>query len=346
MAFSKISVGRNGGTVPGRRPVLTACAALATGCLAMGLPLAAQAQAEAWPAKPVTIVVPFPAGGGTDVFARPLSAALTKQFGKQFIVDNRGGAGGTLGAGVASRAAPDGYTWFLGGAHHAIAPSMYPKLDYNLEKDFIPVALVSSVPQVIVVNSQKLPAATDLKSLIAYLKANPGKVNFGSAGNGSAHHLAGELFKMQTQTDISHVPYRGTGPALADLVAGQIDMMFDGLGSSSGYIKSNRLKGIAVASEKRAPGFDALPTTAEGGLPEYKVSTWYGMWVPKNTPKEAVEKVTAALRQALASDEVKTAWANMGTEPPNLYGPDFGKFVTSEIQRWGVVVKDSGAKLE
>ncbi len=336
LGSARMAAGRFRRAVPG---VLAAAAA----ALLAAAP--ARAQAPAWPTKPITIVVPFPAGGGTDVFARPLSATLTKQLGKQIVIDNRGGAGGTLGAGIASRAAPDGYTWFLGGAHHAIAPAMYPKLDYDLERDFIPVGLVSSVPQVIVVNRQKIPA-TDLKSFIAYLRQNPGKTNFGSAGNGSAHHLAGELFKLQTKTDISHVPYRGTGPALQDLVAGQIDMMFDGLGSSSGYLKTGRLQGIAVASDRRAPGFPDLPTTAEGGLAEYKVSTWYGMWVPKGTPKEMVEKVTAALRQALSSDEIKTTWAGMGAEPANLYGPDFGKFVHSEIQRWGGVVKASGAKLE
>ena len=193
-----------------------------------------------WPSKPVTLIVPFPAGGGTDAFARPLSAVLSKNLGKQFIIDNRGGAGGTVGAGLASRAAPDGYTLFMGAVHHAIAPSMYPKLDYNIETDFVPIGMVSSVPQVIVVHPQRVPVS-DLKGLLELLRKNPGKLNYASAGNGTSHHLAGELFKLQTNTFITHIPYRGAGPALQDLIAGQVDMMFDGLGSSAVHFKNGRI---------------------------------------------------------------------------------------------------------
>jgi tripartite-type tricarboxylate transporter receptor subunit TctC len=300
---------------------------------------------SSWPTKPVTIVVPFPPGGGTDAFARPLTATLTKNLGKQFLIDNKGGAGGTLGAGVASRAAPDGYTFFMGAVHHAIAPSMYPKLDYDIEKDFIPVALVSSVPQVIVVNPQRVPAK-DLKEFLAYVRANPGKLNYGSAGNGTSHHLAGELFKFQTKTFITHIPYRGAGPALQDLIAGQVDIMFDGLGSSANHIKGGRIRALAVASNKRAPGFPDVPTSVDGGVPTYQVATWYGLWAPKGTPKEVVERFQAELRKAFDSAEVKTLWTNLGTETPNLYGDAFGTFVNSEIKRWAEVVKNSGAKLD
>jgi tripartite-type tricarboxylate transporter receptor subunit TctC len=213
----------------------------------------------AWPSKPVTVVVPFPPGGGTDAFARPLFALMTKNVGRQFIIDNKGGAGGTLGAGLASRAAPDGHSFFMGAVHHAIAPSMYPKLDYNIETDFVPVGLVSSVPQVIVVNPTRVQATT-LPQLLDYLRKNPGRLNYGSAGNGTSHHLAGELFKLQTRTFITHIPYRGAGPMLQDLIAGQVDMAFDGLGSSAAHIKGGRLRGIAVAADHRAPGFADLPT--------------------------------------------------------------------------------------
>jgi tripartite-type tricarboxylate transporter receptor subunit TctC len=308
------------------------------------MPAAAMAQA-AWPTRPVTIVVPFPAGGGTDAFARPLSAQLTKQLGQQVIIDNRGGAGGNLGAGVAAKAAPDGYTWFMGGVHHTIAPSVYPKLDYNLANDFIPVALIASVPQVIIVNPKNI-AATDLKGLIVYLKANPGKVSYGSAGNGSSHHLAGELFKAQTQTFLIHVPYRGAGPALQDLMGGQVDMMFDGLGSSANHIKGGRLKALAVAGDKRAPGFGDLPTAAEASLPTYKVSTWYGLWAPKGTPAPAVERMSAELKTAFASKELQTAWANIGAEPPTLAGKAFGDFVAAETKRWAEVVKAGNIKAD
>lgn len=300
--------------------------------------------ADTWPSKPITIIVPFPAGGGTDAFARPLSAQLTKNLGKQIVIDNRGGAGGTLGASIAAKAAPDGYTFFMGAAHHAIAPSVYPKLDYDIEKSFIPMMLVASPPQVIVVNP-KVPA-NDLKSMIDLLKQSPGRYNYGSAGNGSSHHLAGELFKMQTKTFITHIPYRGAGPALADLIAGQVDMMFDGLGSSSQHIKSGKIKALAVASEKRVPAFPNVPTAKEAGVPGYVVSTWYGLWAPKGTPQEIVDKMTAEVTKAIASPELVEIWANNGSEVPNMAGEPFGKFVSADIKRWATVVKASGAKLD
>jgi tripartite-type tricarboxylate transporter receptor subunit TctC len=299
----------------------------------------------AWPAKPVTIVVPFPPGGGTDAFARPLFAMMSKNLGRQFVIDNKGGAGGTLGAGLASKAAPDGYTFFMGAVHHAIAPSMYPKLDYNIEADFVPVGLVSSVPQVIVVNPAKVQATT-LPELLAHLRTNPGRLNYASAGNGTSHHLAGELFKLQTKTFITHIPYRGAGPALQDLIAGQVDLMFDGLGSSANHIKGGRLRAIAVAGDKRAPGFPEVPTAAEGGVPTYKVATWYGIWAPKGTPREATTAMQDAMRTAMNSPELRTAWTGLGTDTPNLWGADFGRFVGSEIKRWAEVVKNSGAKLD
>ncbi|QPF75546.1 tripartite tricarboxylate transporter substrate binding protein [Roseateles sp. DAIF2] len=319
-------------------------AALAAAGLTL-LALAGGAQAQSWPSKPVTWVVPFPAGGGTDAFARPLTAQLSKQTGKQFIIDNKGGAGGTVGATLASKAAPDGYTFFMGAVHHAIAPSMYPKLEYKLEEDFVPVALISSVPQVIVVNPSKVQA-TDLKGLLEYIRKNPGKLNYGSAGNGTSHHLAGELFKLQTKTFITHIPYRGAGPALQDLIAGQVDLMFDGLGSSASHIKGGRIKAIAVAGPKRAPGFPDLPTSAEGGVPSYQVATWYGLWAPKGTPKEIIASMQSELKKAFAEDAIKTSWNGLGAELPNLYGDAFGGFVHSELKRWAEVVKSSGAKLD
>jgi tripartite-type tricarboxylate transporter receptor subunit TctC len=325
---------------PNLRRTFLGCAAV----LALAAPWQA-ALAQAWPAKPVNIIVPFPAGGGTDAFARPLFAVLTKNTGKQFIIDNKGGAGGTLGAGLAARAAPDGYNFFMGGVHHAIAPSMYPKLDYNIENDFVPVGLISSVPQVIVVNPQRVPVR-DLKGLLDYLRKNPAKLNYASAGNGTSHHLAGELFKMQTKTFITHIPYRGAGPALQDLMAGQVDMMFDGLGSSATHIKNGRIKALAVASPTRAPGFPDVQTSTEGGVPTYQVASWYGLWAPKGTPQAAIDAMAAEMKKALASDELKTAWAGLGANPPNQWGPDYGRFVQSEIKRWADVVKGSGARMD
>jgi tripartite-type tricarboxylate transporter receptor subunit TctC len=324
-------------------PAITRRAALAAGAATIAAPtLRAQG---AWPSKPVTVVVPFPPGGGTDAFARPLFALMSKNLNRQFLLDNKGGAGGTLGASVAAKAAPDGYTYFMGAVHHTIAPSMYAKLDYNLETDFVPVGLVAAVPQVVVVHPQRVQATT-LAQLVDSMRKNPGKLNYASAGNGTSHHLAGELFKIQTKTFVTHIPYRGAGPALQDLIAGQVDLMFDGMGSSSGHIKAGRLRALAVAAERRAPGFADLPTTAEAGLPGYRVATWYGIWAPKGTPRDIAERMQAEMRKALTSDELKATWIGMGAEAPNLWGDEFGRFVTSEIKRWAEVVKASGAKLD
>ncbi|ESJ07893.1 ABC transporter substrate-binding protein [Cupriavidus sp. HPC(L)] len=317
--------------------------AVAGGIAMMALaPAAAQ---EPWPSRPVTIVVPFPAGGGTDAFARPLAAQLSKQLGKQFVIDNRGGAGGTVGASLASKAAPDGYTIFIGGAHHVIAPSFYKKLDYDIEKDFVPITVIAQPPQVVVVNPTKVQAKT-LQELIAYARQNPGKLNYGSAGNGSSHHLAGELFKIQTKTFITHIPYKGAGPALSDLIAGQVDMVFDGLGSSAQHIRGGRIRALAVAAPKRSPAFPDVPTAAEAGVPNYEVSTWYALWVPKNTPKEISDKLYAEVNKALNTPELKQIWLNNGSETPSYTPDQFAQFQRAEIKRWAQVVQQSGAKMD
>jgi tripartite-type tricarboxylate transporter receptor subunit TctC len=325
-----------------RRFILLAAAAV-TAALAAVMPLSGQAQA--WPNKPVTLIVPFPPGGGTDAFARPLSAQLSKQLGKQVIIDNRGGAGGTVGASIASKAAPDGYTFFIGAVHHAIAPSFYPKLDYDIEKDLIPMTPIASPPQVIVVNPNRVQA-TDLKSLLDTMRKNPGKLNYASAGNGTSHHLAGELFKQQAKTFVVHIPYRGAGPALQDLIAGNVDLMFDGLGSSAQHIRSNRIRALAVAAPKRVSAFPNLPTTAEAGMPGYQVSTWYGIWAVKGTPKELVDRMYDEVVKALNTPELREIWANNGSDLSVMSQADFAKFLNSEIKRWAEVTKASGAKLD
>ncbi len=317
--------------------------AVAGGIAMMALgPASAQ---EPWPSRPITVVVPFPAGGGTDAFARPLAAQLSKQLGKQFVIDNRGGAGGTVGASLASKAAPDGYTIFIGGAHHVIAPSFYKKLDYDIEKDFVPITVIAQPPQVVVVNPTKVQAKT-LQELIAYARQNPGKLNYGSAGNGSSHHLAGELFKIQTKTFITHIPYKGAGPALSDLIAGQVDMVFDGLGSSAQHIRGGRIRALAVAAPKRSPAFPDVPTAAEAGVPNYEVSTWYALWVPKNTPKEISDKLYAEVNKALNTPELKQIWLNNGSETPSYTPDQFAQFQRAEIKRWAQVVQQSGAKMD
>ena len=324
-----------------RRDVLLGAAAAGLGLAA---PLA-RAQASAWPTKPVNLVVPFPAGGGTDAFARPLSAQFSKVTGKTLVIDNKGGAGGTVGASYAAKAHPDGYTLFMGAVHHTIAPSMYPKLDYDIEKDFVPLMLLANVPQVIVVNPKNV-AETNFKAFMDLVRRNPGKLNYGSAGPGTSHHLAGELFKLQTKTFITHIPYTGAGPALRDLVGGQVDMMFDGLGSSAAHIKGGRIKALMVSGTKRNPAFPDVPCAAEVGLPDYTVTTWYGLWAPKGTPADVQAKIVEEIRKLGSFDELKSIWANNGADYGGMTQQQFAAFVSGEVKRWSDVVKASGAKLD
>ncbi len=301
--------------------------------------------AQEWPTKSITFLNPFPAGGGTDAFARPLAAQLTEQLGKQVLIDNRGGAGGTVGASVAAKAAPDGYTWFVGASHHTIAPSMYKNLDYDLEKNFIPVAMIANVPQVLVVNPSRV-SARNAKEFEQLMKKNPGKYNYASAGSGTVHHLAGELYKIQTGTFITHIPYRGAGPAMNDLLAGQIDLEFDGLATSAPQINAGKLVAIAVASNKRSSAIPNVPTFQEAGLPDYLVSTWYSLFAPAGTPKPIVDKMIVEVQKALNTPKMKAIWEKNGSDTPNLTGDAFGKLVSADIARWSAVVKKSGATLD
>lgn len=315
--------------------------ALAT-IAAVGLSTASFAQG--WPEKPITFVNPFPAGGGTDAFARPLAAELTKQLGQSVIIDNRGGAGGTLGAGVAARAGKDGYTFFVGAVHHTIAPAIYSKLTYDLQTDFEPIAVIAVVPHIIVVNPTRVQAKS-LKELIDYAKANPGKLSFGSAGNGTSHHLAGEMFKGLTGTDLQHVPYKGAGPALQDLIGGQIDMMFDGLGSSAAHIKGGKIVPLALAAGARATVVPDVPTAAESGVAGFEASAWYGVWAIAGTPKDIKEKMAAEIAKALKSDTVTGVWATQGAKPGPA-GADMARFVKAEIDSWGKVAKAANVKID
>ena len=318
----------------------TAAAVFAVAALSVGGVAAAQ-----WPERPITLIVPFPAGGGTDTFARPLAQQLTMQLGQTVVIDNKGGAGGTVGAGVAAKARPDGYTFFMGGAHHALAPSLYKNLSYNIQKDFVPVALVAQPPQVVVINPGKLPVKT-LQEFIDYAKKHPGEINYGTAGKGSTHHLAGELFAMQTGIKLVDVPYQGAGPMLSALIGGQVDLAFDGLGSSSGHIRAGAIKPLAVAATERSASLPDVPTAAQAGVPNYVVSTWYAIWAPAGTPQEAVDKMASEITKALNTPKLKETWAGNGSAVPNMTGPAFGKFVDSEVARWAKVVKDSGVTLD
>jgi tripartite-type tricarboxylate transporter receptor subunit TctC len=311
------------------------------------LPLAtnrASAQA-AWPNKPVKLIVPFPPGGGTDAFARPLGKVLTGQLGQTVLLDNRGGAGGTVGAEVAAKSPADGYTFLVGAVHHTIAVSLYPKLGYDLQKDLAPVTLVSAVPNVIVVNPANVPVK-NYAEFIKFVKARPGKLNFGSAGSGTTHHLIGELFKGVTGTFITHIPYRGAGPAMADLLAGQIDMMFDGLGSSIPQIKAGKLIPIAVTTDKRSFALPNVPTLAELGLKGFDAKTWYALWAPAATPRSIINRMQQEVAKALATKELQDIWNGLGADAGGQSPEEFTKLVNAEVIKWTKVVKDSGAKVD
>jgi tripartite-type tricarboxylate transporter receptor subunit TctC len=305
--------------------------------------LSLDAQAQPWPQKPIMLIVPFAAGGGTDAFARPLAAQLDTQLGTRVLIENRAGAGGTVGAAQASKAAPDGYTFFIGAAHHTIAPSIYPKLAYKIETDFVPIALIARPPQVVVVNPDKITAKT-LAEFIDYARAN--KLNYGSAGSGTTHHLAGELFNILAKTKLAHVPYRGAGPAMQDLLAGHVPVVFDGLGSSASYISGGTLRALAVAAPKRVPAFPNLPTSIEAGLPGFEVATWYGLFAPKNTPAPIIERMMKEIKAALQVATVQAAWERNGSDVPDVVGAQFGALVTAEVARWRKVVAEAGVTMQ
>lgn len=327
-----------------RRRALLAVTASAT-CAAAGF--GSSAWSQSWPAagRAIVFINPFPPGGAVDAFGRPLAKQLTAQIGSTIVVENKGGAGGTVGAAVAAKMAPDGYTWFLGAVHHSIAPSMYANLPYDITRDFEPVALLSSVPHVIVVNPKKFPK-NDLQSIIEVIRKNPGKFNYASTGNGTSQHLAGEMFKIQTKLFITHIPYRGTGPALQDLVAGQVDMMFDTLAGAGPFIRSGQLIAVAVASPKRIESFPDIPTAIEAGLPNYVASAWYAMWAIKGTPRPVYDRMTAEVKKALASPELREHWATLGSTVPAMDRAEFAIYLGQEINRWREVVKASNAKLD
>jgi tripartite-type tricarboxylate transporter receptor subunit TctC len=317
---------------------------LAAGCALALSTLAAQAQA--WPQKPMIFLNPFPAGGGTDTFARPIAAKLSQSLGQQALIENQGGAGGTVGAMNAARRAPDGYNWFFGAVHHTIAESLYTRLSYSLEKDFEPITVAAFVPNVVVVHPKHADKFKTLKDLISYAQANPDKLNYGSAGSGTTHHLSVELFKTMTQTKMVHVPYKGAGPLMVDLLAGQVDLAFDGMGTSSVQIKAGKLIPLAITSAQRNPVLPNVPTVQEAGVPGYEVRTWYGIWAIKGTPPEIKQRMYKEIVAALNQPDLKRIWAEQGADAGGMPPQEMEKLVKTEIAKWAKVVKDAGAKVD
>jgi tripartite-type tricarboxylate transporter receptor subunit TctC len=305
---------------------------------------AAPLLAQSYPERPIRMVVPFPPGGGTDTFGRPLAAKLGEQMGQQVVIDNRGGAGGTLGAALAAKANADGYTWLMGAVHHAVAVTAYKSLPYDLERDLKPVTGVAYMPDVLVVNLQ-VPAKS-VQELIAHAKANPAKVNYGSSGQGTTRHLSGELFNAMTGTKLVHIPYKGSGPAMTGLMSGEVTLIFEGLGSAATYIRSGKVRALAVTSAKRSPAFPEVPTMAEAGVPRFEVTSWYGLWVPAGTTDAIVKKIRDEVHKALATPQLTAYWAQQGADAGGEPTDQFVRFVKAETQRWGKVVLDSGVTAE
>jgi tripartite-type tricarboxylate transporter receptor subunit TctC len=298
-----------------------------------------------YPNKPVRVVVPFPAAGTTDILARAAAQKLSETWGQQAIVDNRPGAGGNIGSELVAKSAPDGYTLLMGTVGtHAINPSLYPKMPYDHVKDFVPVILVAGVPNVLVVNPSM--QVNSVQELIAYAKANPGKLNFASSGNGTSIHLSGELFKVMTGVQMAHVPYKGSAPALTDLMGGQVQLMFDNLPSSLAFIKAGRLRALAVTSAQRSPALPDVPTVAESGVPGFEASSWFGLLAPAGTPRDIVTKINADTAKWLSSPDAKEKLAAQGAAVAGGSPEDFAKHIQAETAKWARVVKESGAKIE
>ncbi|GAB3467559.1 Bug family tripartite tricarboxylate transporter substrate binding protein [Polaromonas eurypsychrophila] len=328
-----------------RRLALTSIALAAIGFIAT--PAAAQ---SGWPNKPVRIVVPFAPGGTTDILARAVAPELTKAFGQPFVVDNRAGAGGNVGADLVAKSPADGYTLLMGTVGtHGINKSIYAKMPFDPQKDFAPITLVAGVPNVMVMNTEKAAklGINNVADFVKYAKANPGKLSMASSGNGTSIHLAGELFKSQNGIFMTHIPYRGSGPALLDMIGGNVDVMFDNLPSAMPQIKGGKLKAFAVTSAERSGAMPELPTVAEAGkLKGFEASSWFGLLAPAGTPPEIVSRIQQEVAKALATPAIKEKMLAQGAIPSGNTPQEFAKLIDSEITKWAQVVKVSGAKVD
>ncbi|MDP1955163.1 MAG: tripartite tricarboxylate transporter substrate binding protein [Polaromonas sp.] len=328
-----------------RRRLLCAIG-LATITLA-ALPAAAQ---SSWPTKPVRIVVPFAPGGTTDILARAVAPELSKAFGQQFVVDNRAGAGGNVGADLVAKSPGDGYTLLMGTVGtHGINKSVYAKMPFDPQKDFAPITLVAGVPNVMVMNAEKAGklGINNVADFIKYAKSHPGQFSMASSGNGTSIHLAGELFKSQTGIFMTHIPYRGSGPALLDLVGGSVDVMFDNLPSAMPQIKGGKLRAFAVTSAQRSTAMPDLPTVEEAGkLKGFEASSWFGLLAPAGTPPDIVNRIQQEVAKALATPAIKEKMLAQGAIPSGNTPQEFAKLIDAEIIKWAQVVKVSGAKVD
>ena len=302
------------------------------------------ASAQSWPQKPIRMVIPYPPGGPTGVMGRLVATKLPELLGQPVIVDNKPGASGQMGAADVAKAAPDGYTFLTNASIHVINPHVYSKPMVDPIREFTPVALIGVVPLVMVV--PPMQPAKDVKEFIAWAKANPGKVNFASASSASAQHLAGEHFKQVTGIDMQHVPYNGSGPALADLVGGHVQLMFDSLPSSMSFIRSGKLKALGASSSKRLAVLPDVPTLIEAGVPDFDLTTWYGVWAPAGTPKDIVARMNAEIVRLVVLPDMKEKLAGLGVEASAFTPEQFAAFNRTEYERWGRIVRAANIKLD
>ena len=306
---------------------------------------ASPVSAQTFPSKPVKLVVPFPAGGPLDAVGRAIAQKLTEAWGQSVVVENRPGAGGNIGADYVAKSPADGYTVVMGAlSTHAVNPSLYAKMPYDAVKDFAPITLVAITPNVLVVNPSL--QVNSVKDLIAYAKAHPGKLSFGSGSNGSAGHLAGELFKVDAGVDMVHVPYKGAAPAMQALLAGDTQLMFDNLASSMPQVKAGKLKALAVTTAQRSRLVPDLPTMAEAGLPGFDISTWFGLMAPAGTPPDVIAKWNGDVVKILNSPDMRERLAGQGAEPAPMTPQEFARFIEHEIPKYARIVKTSGAKID
>lgn len=310
-----------------------------------GVLSAAPAQAQGtWPDKPLKLVVPYPAGGNADNTARLLATQLGQRLGQQVVVDNRPGGSGTIGAAAVAKAPADGYTLLLDATAFTVNPSLFPKLPFDAAKDFAPISLVLQVPLLMVV-----PANSPFQSvadLVKAAKARPGHLTYASAGNGGAQHLAGELFKQGQKVAITHIPYRGGAPALTDLIGGQVDMMFSATTASGPFVKSGKLRALAISSPRRVEGWESVPTVAESGVPGFQVSEWNGLFAPAGTPRPVLERLEAETRAIVASPEMKKRFAELGVQGVGSSAQEFSSFLKAETTKWAEVIRTSGIRID
>ncbi len=302
------------------------------------------AHAQSYPSKPVKIVVPFAAGGTTDILARMLAQRMTTDLGQPVVVENKPGAGATVGAEYVARSPADGYTLLMAAAHHTIAQNVYAKLTYNIGKDLAPVGIIAMVPNVIVVNAA-VPAKT-IQELIALAKAQPGKLNYGSAGAGTAHHMFGEMFKLRSGTDIVHIPYKGSAPAVTDLVAGQVQIMFDTVTSALPQIKAGKTRALAVTTAKRSSALPDVPSLAETVMPGFDAGTWFGIMAPTGTPPDVIQKINAQIVKMVNAPEVRKQFQEIGAEPIGDTPAEMGAQIQAELVAYGELAKKINLKVD